>query len=396
MNVVILHSEQNVKSKILIMPNGGTHHCGNCCHLVNGTCILRNEQIDLTHWTTCRNWNSNELSPQGVIFAIVCEVKKQAGSYCNVPYYNGIRVDTVQEGTGDTNVVWESKDGQKIVFKDVREYLSFYDTERVKKKDYILGAAIGDIIGSVFEWNNVKTTQFPLFSKRTDFTDDSVLTFATMDSILHRTGYAKAYQSYGQNYPDRGYGGNFASWIYDEDPEPYNSWGNGSAMRVSPVGWAYDTIDMVLLQAKRSAEVSHNHPEGIKGAQATAAAVFLARTGKSKAEIREFIEVMFGYNLGRSIAEIRPGYRFNESCQGTVPEAITSFLESTDFESAIRLAISLGGDSDTLACITGGVAEAFYGEIPDYIIENSLRVLPGEIIQLIGEFSGKYRQGKVD
>ena len=261
-----------------------------------------------------------------------------------------------------------------------------------RQSNYILGAAIGDIIGSVYEWNNVKTTDFPLFTKRTDFTDDSVLTFATMDSILNKTGYAKAYQAYGQKYPDRGYGGNFASWIYDEEPEPYNSWGNGSAMRVSPVGWAYDTIDEVLSQAKRSAEVSHNHPEGIKGAQATASAIFLARTGKSKVEVKEFIEVMFGYNLSRSIAAIRPGYRFNESCQGTVPEAITAFLESTDFESAIRLAISLGGDSDTLACITGGIAEAFYKEVPEYIIENSLRVLPAEIIKLIGEFSCKYRK----
>ena len=264
----------------------------------------------------------------------------------------------------------------------------------MKKKNLILGAVTGDIIGSVYEWNNVKTTDFPLFGEATDFTDDSVLTFATMDGILHKKSYVKVYQGYAQAYPDRGYGGNFADWIYDEDPEPYHSWGNGSAMRVSPVGWAYGTLDEVLKQAKRSAQVTHNHPEGIKGAQATAAAVFMARTGKSKAEIKEFITVMFGYNLDRRLDEIRPGYKFNESCQGTVPEAITAFLESNDFESAIRLAISLGGDSDTLACITGGIAEAFYQEIPEYIIENVLRLLPTEIINLIGEFSEKYKKVK--
>ena len=183
-------------------------------------------------------------------------------------------------------------------------------------------------------------------------------------------------------------------WIFDENPMPYNSWGNGSAMRVSPVGWVYNNIDEVLKQAKRSAEVTHNHPEGIKGAQVAASAVFLARTGKSKAEIKEFIMTVFDYDLNRTIAEIRPGYHFDVSCQGTVPEAIIAFLESTDFESAIRLAISLGGDSDTIACITGGIAEAFYQEIPEYILENALRVLPTKIIKLIEEFSTQFRNGK--
>jgi ADP-ribosylglycohydrolase len=376
------------------MPNGGSHHCGNCYHIENGMCRLRNEQIEISHWTTCRNWNNKVLTPTGVIFAIVGEVKNKACSYNSIPYYNGLRVDTIQEGTNDTCVVWESKEGHKIVFKDLREYLAFYETERIKKKDYILGAVIGDIIGSVYEWNNVKTTNFPLFTKRTTFTDDSVLTVATMDSILNKIDCSQSYQIYGRKFPDTGYGGLFVDWIFDENPKPYNSWGNGSAMRVSPVGWAYDTIGEVLEHAKRSAEVSHNHPEGIKGAQATASAVFLARTGKSKAEIKEFVETMFDYDLNRTIAEIRPGYRFNESCQGTVPEAIIAFLESTDFESAIRLAISLGGDSDTMACITGGIAEAFYKEIPEYITENALRVLPTEIIQLIEEFSKRFRNGK--
>lgn len=263
---------------------------------------------------------------------------------------------------------------------------------QILPKNYILGAIIGDVIGSVYEWNNVKTTNFPLFKSNTEFTDDSVLTFATMDCILNESDYTKVYQSYSRNFPRRGYGGRFSSWIQEEQPKPYNSWGNGSAMRASPIGWAFGTLEEVLHQAQRSAEVTHNHPEGIKGAQATAATVFLARTGKSKAEIREYIEQTYSYDLDRSIDEIRPNFRFDESCQGTVPESIIAFLESTDFESSIRLAISLGGDSDTIACITGGIAEAFYQEIPDYIVENTLKVLPQEIIQLIEKFAIKYRK----
>lgn len=255
---------------------------------------------------------------------------------------------------------------------------------------FILGAITGDIIGSVFEWDNVKTTDFRLFSTRTDFTDDSVLTIATMDSILTGMDYTTAYQSYGRKYPGRGYGGFFSSWIHSPDPRPYNSFGNGSAMRVTPVGWAYDTLDEVLYQAKRSAGVTHNHPEGIKGAQATAAAVFLARTGSGKIEIKKYIQDYFGYDLERSLDEIRPVYFFNETCQKTVPEAIIAFLESTDYENAIRLAISIGGDSDTLACITGGIAEAFYKEIPLSIVEKVLQILPREMIHTIEAFSSKY------
>lgn len=262
--------------------------------------------------------------------------------------------------------------------------------EGSNKQQLILGAIIGDIIGSVFEFNNVKTTDFQLFTKKTDFTDDSVLTFATMDCILHSGDYSRTYQEYGRKYPHRGYGAYFSSWIHHPDPKPYNSFGNGSAMRISPVGWAYDTLDEVLLQAKRSAEVTHNHPEGIKGAQATAAAVFMARTGSSKDDIKQYIQNTFGYDLERRIDDIRPVYKFSETCQETVPEAIIAFLESDDYESAIRLAISVGGDSDTLACITGGIAEAFYREIPDWIVENALRALPTDVIKLIEGFSVKY------
>jgi ADP-ribosyl-[dinitrogen reductase] hydrolase len=266
--------------------------------------------------------------------------------------------------------------------------------EGSSKQQLILGAIIGDIIGSVYEWHNVKTTDFELFSERTDFTDDSVMTIATMDGILNGIDYTTAYQTYGRKFPHRGYGGFFNSWIHSDDPQPYNSFGNGSAMRVSPVGWAYDTLDEVLYQAKRSAEVTHNHPEGIKGAQANAAAVFLARTGSSKADIRKYIQDTFGYDLERSIDDIRPVYKFNETCQKTVPEAIIAFLESKDYESAIRLAVSIGGDSDTVACITGGIAEAFYKEIPDWIVDKALGLLPEDVVKLIEEYSKKYRTEK--
>jgi ADP-ribosylglycohydrolase len=256
---------------------------------------------------------------------------------------------------------------------------------------YIIGAIAGDIIGSVYEFKNVKTTDFQLFSPASNFTDDSVLTFATMANLINKIGYEKSYLEYGRKYPNAGYGGRFYYWLFGNNPVPYNSWGNGSAMRVSPVGWAFDSLEEVLLQAKGSAEVSHNHPEGIKGAQATAAAVFMARTGKSKDEIKAYIVKKFGYNLNRTIEEIRPVYNFNESCQGSVPEAIIAFLESLNYEDAIRLAVSIGGDSDTIACIAGGIAEAFYKEIPDYIRENVLKRLPDELKEVLKIFSLKYK-----
>jgi len=256
----------------------------------------------------------------------------------------------------------------------------------VKEKS-VIGAVAGDIIGSVFEWNNVKTINFELFSNETDFTDDSVLTLATMYALINQKDYASAYQLFGRNYPNRGYGGSFHSWIYSKSPEPYNSWGNGSAMRVSPVGWYCNNIDEVMAEAHKSAEVTHNHPEGIKGAQSAAAAVFMARNGKTKDEIKVFISDTFHYNLNRKIDDIRQVYKYDVSCHGSVPEAIIAFLESTDFESAIRLAISIGGDSDTIACITGGIAEAYYQKIPEYITENVFRILPDELIKIIDEFS---------
>ena len=265
----------------------------------------------------------------------------------------------------------------------------------MNKERLILGAIAGDIIGSVYEFHNVKTTDFDLFCDKTEFTDDSVLTLATMDVLLNQKSYAKTYQAYGRKYPNRGYGGNFHYWIHSDNPLPYNSWGNGSAMRVSPVGWYGSSLDEVLAEAARSAEVTHNHPEGIKGAQSTAAAVFLARTSSSKEEIKRYIAETFAYNLDQTINEIRPDYFFDESCQGTVPQAIIAFLESTDYENAIRLAISIGGDSDTIACITGGISEAYYKTIPENIVNSTLKILPEKLRAIVENFSVKYRNLEV-
>jgi ADP-ribosylglycohydrolase len=250
----------------------------------------------------------------------------------------------------------------------------------------MLGAMIGDIVGSIYEWDNIKTTEFEFFSSCCFFTDDSVLTAATAKALLSGQDYARTYQDFSQRYPARGYGGRFSSWIHSENPQPYNSWGNGSAMRVSPVGFGCNTVEEVLAEAKRSAEVTHNHPEGIKGAQATAVAILMARQGASQDAIREEIAQRFTYDLERTLDEIRPVYQFNESCQETVPEAIIAFLESGSFEDAIRKAISLGGDSDTLACITGGIAEAFFG-IPDELAAKGREYLPQEFIQILEDFA---------
>jgi ADP-ribosylglycohydrolase len=229
----------------------------------------------------------------------------------------------------------------------------------------MIGAIAGDIVGSVYEWNNIKTKDFPLFSAKCFFTDDSILTVALADAILTGTPYVENLKLFYRLYPEGGYGESFHRWAGSRSSAPYNSWGNGAAMRISPVGYAYDELDTVLRKAKEFTEVTHNHPEGIKGGQATAAAVFLARTGKTKAEIQRYIAQTFGYDLRRHVDEIRPTYQFNESCQETVPQAIRAFIDSTDFEDALRTAVSLGGDSDTLACITGGIAQAFYGGVPE-------------------------------
>jgi ADP-ribosyl-[dinitrogen reductase] hydrolase len=263
----------------------------------------------------------------------------------------------------------------------------------MSSEDCILGAIAGDIIGSPYKYNNVKSLDFELFTNETYFTDDSVLTVATMYALLHRIVYSKAYQHFVRIYPHRGYVGILESWINSDNLKVYNSWGNGSAMRVSPVGWYCDNIDDVLAEAEKSAKVTHNHTEDIKGAQAVASAVYLARTGKTKDEIKEFIIDRFDYELCRKLDEIRPLYRFNESCQCTVPEAIIAFLESTDYENAVRLAVSIGGDSDTIAAMTGGIAEAFYKEIPEDITDFVKVILgPDLMYEVIMPFSKKYRR----
>jgi len=224
----------------------------------------------------------------------------------------------------------------------------------------MLGAIIGDYIGSIYERFNRKSTEFPLFRDDCRFTDDTILTLAVADAFMNKKDYAATIAEYARKYPLAGYGGSFINWLDSPNLKPYNSWGNGSAMRVSSIGWLCNNYEEVLLEAKRSAEVTHNHPEGIKGAQAIAACVFWARTGYSKTQIRTDVYVNFGYDLNRTLDEIRPTYEFDVSCQGSVPEAIIAFLESDNFEDCIRKAISIGGDSDTIAAMAGGIAEAFY------------------------------------
>lgn len=231
----------------------------------------------------------------------------------------------------------------------------------------MLGAIAGDVIGSVHEWTATRTTDFELFAPDATYTDDTVMTVAVANALMDGDDYAAVFRRLGRLHRGRGYGAHFFRWLHDETMGPYGSWGNGSAMRVSPVGWAFDRAEDVVREARRTAEPTHDHPEGIRGAEAAALAVFLARHGADTSEIRARVVAHSGYDLGRTVDEIRPDYTFNESCQRTVPEALTCFLEARDFEHAVRLAISLGGDADTLACITGAVAEAHWGGVPEAI-----------------------------
>ena len=257
------------------------------------------------------------------------------------------------------------------------------------------GAILGDMIGAPYEFDRGnKTKKFPLFERESQFTDDSVMTVAVAEALLEtkdgapeeiRSAVIRSMQKWGRKYPDAGYGARFYWWLKDNDPQPYNSWGNGSAMRVSSAGWLYDTLKKTREIARLTAEVTHNHPEGLKGAEATAAAIFLARTGSTKEEIREYITSEFGYDLSRTCDQIRPGYYHVESCQQTVPEAVTAFLEGTDFEDVIRTAVSLGGDSDTLTCIAGGIAEAFYG-VPEELKEECRKRLPEDMRKVLDQF----------
>jgi ADP-ribosylglycohydrolase len=255
----------------------------------------------------------------------------------------------------------------------------------------MFGAIAGDVIGSVYEYYPMKDYDFSLFQPHSTFTDDTVLTVAVAHAILRGEGYDVSLKAFGRRYPGQGYGSMFNVWLHKAESEPYNSWGNGSAMRVSPVGFAFDSVDEVLKQAEKSASATHNHPEGIKGAQATALAIYLARAGGKKTKIKDEISSRFGYDLSRTLEEIRPTYTFNESCYRTVPEAIIAFLESDDYEDAIRKSVSLGGDSDTQACITGGIAQAYYKAIPRKIVERVNGLLPEEFLKIVEEFNNKFK-----
>lgn len=266
----------------------------------------------------------------------------------------------------------------------------------------MIGAMTGDIIGAPYEFDRGdKTKEFPLFSRRSGFTDDSVMTAAVAEALLDTRGGSdeeikaaliRSMQKWGRRYPRAGYGCMFIQWLLDtNDPKPYGSFGNGSAMRVSAAGMLFDDLKTTRHIAALTAEVSHNHPEGIKGAEAAAAAAFLARSGSSKAEIKAYIEREFGYDLSRSCADLRPANVHNETCQVTMPLVFAAFLESVDFEDALRNAVSLGGDTDTIACITGGIAEAFYG-VPEPIAEEAKRRLPADILAVVERFERAVRE----
>lgn len=258
----------------------------------------------------------------------------------------------------------------------------------------MIGAIIGDYVGSAYEFHNTKDYHFEMITPVSEITDDSIMSIAIADAILQSKLYAERMRYWGNKYPNPkgAYGCSFFRWLHNSNPQPYNSWGNGSAMRVSPIGWAFDSLEQTLLQAKLSAECTHNHEEGIKGAQATVTAIFLARQGETRQWIKKYIESKFGYNLGFKIADIKEGYRFNESCQGTVPPAIVCYLESTSFEDAIRLAVSLGGDSDTLGCITGSIAEADQTySIPPDLKKAAFKTIPSDLKAIVTQFVEKYR-----
>lgn len=252
----------------------------------------------------------------------------------------------------------------------------------------LLGAVCGDIIGSYYESHSTKYRyDFPLFRDKSRFTDDTVCTIAIADALIKKERFYKALRYWCRKYPHAGYGFMFKRWMKYDDSEPYNSWGNGSAMRVSPIGAYADSFNEVMELSRQSAEVTHNHPEGIKGAQATAVAIYLALHGKTKDEIKSVIETTFDYDLSRKYDDVILRYGFDVSCQGSVPESIISFLESHDYESAIRKAIALGGDADTMGAIAGGIAAAYYGEIPHYILKECLDRLPDEMIAVIEDFN---------
>lgn len=270
------------------------------------------------------------------------------------------------------------------------------------------GAILGDMIGEPYEWINLKSKVFPLFSVHAGFTDDTVMSVAVADALMEAGNRGviddenatkeillDCMHKWGHKYPDAGYGGRFRTWLANNERDPYNSWGNGSAMRVSAAGWLYDDLETTRKVAAWTAEVTHNHPEGVKGAVAVASAVFMARNGLTKEEIRKSIEDEFDYDLHRTCDEIRPGYIFDVSCQGSVPEAIIAFMDGTGFEDVVRTAVSLGGDSDTIGAIAGSIAEAFYG-VPDRLINECEKRLPDDILEIVHKYHPNLNREKID
>lgn len=291
----------------------------------------------------------------------------------------------------------------------VIRYGNFKGGEQMKKTA-LYGAILGDIIGAPFEFDRdvdgvKKTKNFKLFNRKSEFTDDSVMTIAVAEALLSVEKNAdeetvcdaviNSMRKWGKKYPYAGYGSGFFKWLKSDNPKPYNSWGNGSAMRVSAVGWLYDTLERTREVARWTAQVSHNHLEGIKGAESTVSAIFLARNGATKDEIKKYLETEFGYNLNRTLDEIRPNYYHIESCQETVPEAVIAFLESTDFEDAIRNGVSLGGDADTLTCITGSIAEAFYG-VPQNLSDECRKRIDAEMLEVLDKFNAVLNKKAID
>ena len=257
----------------------------------------------------------------------------------------------------------------------------------------IIGAIAGDIIGSTYEFRPIKTKEFSLFNKRSRFTDDTIMTLAVAKWLINdktsKEELVKQLQYFGNAYPNGGYGRMFKEWLVTENPNPYGSWGNGSAMRVSPVAWVGDSIEEVQKLAEISSIVTHDHPEGVKGALATADAIYLARLGSSKEEIKDHVEIRYGYDLNRTLDEIRPSYKFDVSCQGSVPESIICFLEAEDYEDTIRNCISLGGDADTMAAIAGGIASAYW-EVPRAIHYKAIDRLSYDLLNVLIEFEDKF------
>ena len=258
----------------------------------------------------------------------------------------------------------------------------------------MIGSVIGDLTGSTYEFKPTKDYNFEFMPNGSEITDDSIMSLAIAEAIMRNQPYAERMRYWGRKYPNPkgAYGGSFSAWLASPTPQPYNSFGNGSAMRVGAIGWAFNSLEEVQMEAYKSAECTHNHTEGIKGAVATATAIFMARKRCSKEEIKQKIEQQFSYDLGFTLDEIRPTYRFNESCMETVPQAIKCYIESKDFEDAVRLAVSLGGDADTLGCITGGIAEAGYGteNMPTEFMQAALMALPADLHDILIRFYQRF------